>query len=223
LYSPASPIGDLHQAVTWLGFKQVYQLVAAVVGARTLGPAQTGYGISKGELWQHSVATAVAAQVLARRLGDDENLIFTAALLHDLGKIVLSEALEHIYVQLIEETEKNQSSLLETEKKLLGVQHAEVGGRLLTRWKFPEPIVSAVWFHHQPRGAAPHERLASYLYLGNLIAHFLGYSYGHQALALRARAESLDILGLSAESLPHYMIDTVEQLALVNALFTSLV
>ncbi|MFM1945175.1 MAG: hypothetical protein RI897_4157 [Verrucomicrobiota bacterium] len=223
-YSPSTSIGDLSQAVTWLGFKQVYQLVTAVVGARTLGPEQKGYGLGRGELWQHTVASAVAAQVMARRIGeDDENLVFTAALLHDVGKIVLSEALEHIYAKLVEETEQKQHSLLEAEKRLLGVQHAEVGGRLLSRWKFPVPIVSAVWWHHQPKAAKPHDRLAAYVYLSNLIAHFLGHSYGHQALAMRGRAEALEILGLSPETLPHYMIETVEQLTLVNAMFKSLV
>jgi putative nucleotidyltransferase with HDIG domain len=222
LYAPSSRIGDLHQAITWLGFKQIYQLVAAVLGARTLGAAQKGYGIGRGELWQHSVASAVAAQLIARKTGDDENLAFTAALLHDLGKIILSEALEHIYAKLVEDSEKNQHSLLESEKRLLGVQHAEIGGRLLARWKFPDQIIGAVWFHHTPKGADPHHRLAAKVYLGNLIAHFLGHGYGHQALALRGRADALEILDLSPEALPHYMIETVEQLALVNALFTNL-
>ncbi len=221
-YAPASRIGDLSQAVTWLGFRQVYQLVTAVIGSRTLGPAQKGYGIDKGELWQHAVATAVAAQLLARKVGDDESLVFTAALLHDVGKIVLSEALEQVYAQLIEDSQHNQHSLLEAEKALLGVHHAEIGGRLLARWKFPDAIVNAVWFHHQPRGAAEHERLASLIYLGNLIAHFLGHSYGHQAFALRGRAEALEILDLNPDTLPHHMMETVEQLAVVNAMFTSL-
>jgi putative nucleotidyltransferase with HDIG domain len=221
-YAPATPIGDLHQAITWLGFKQIYQLVAAVIGARTLGPAQSGYGIDKGELWKHSVGAAVAAQLIARRLGDEENIVFTAALLHDIGKIVLSEALDQIYAKLLEETRGQQVSLVDSEKKLLGVQHAEVGGRLLARWKFPENIVAAVWFHHSPKGAAPHDRLAALVYVGNLIAHFLGHGYGHQALALRGRTEALEILGLSPESLPRYMIETVEQLALVEAMFHSL-
>lgn len=222
-YAPASRIGDLNQAVTWLGFRQVYQLVTAIVGSRTLGPAQKGYGIDKGELWQHSVAAAVAAQLLARKVGEDESVVFTATLLHDIGKIVLSEALEHIYTKLIEDSEQKQHSLLEAEKALLGVQHAEIGGRLLTRWKFPDTIVSSVWFHHQPKGASPHHRLAALVYLGNLIAHFLGHSYGHQALALRGRADALEILQISPDTLPQHMIETVEQLALVNAMFTSLV
>jgi putative nucleotidyltransferase with HDIG domain len=218
-FATASPADDLQEAVMRLGFKEVYRLVAAVTGSRALAPAQTGYGINQGELWRHSVTSALAAQLIAQRLGEDENLVFTATLLHDLGKIVLSEALENAYSKILEETEKNQQSLLETEKKILGCDHAEVGGRLLERWKFPDAIVGAVWYHHAPRSADPNHRLASFVYLGNMIAHFLGHGFGHQAFALRGRAEALEILELSPSALPHYMIETVEQMTLVEAMF----
>lgn len=218
-FAQAIPASDLQEAVTRLGFRQVYQLVAAVSGARALAPPQKGYGIEPGELWKHSVTTAVAARLMAADHGDDENMVFTAALLHDIGKIVLSEALEHIYAKLVDETEQHQQSLLEAEKKLLGVQHAEIGGRLLARWKFPAPMVSAVWFHHHPAAAKPYDRLASYIYLGNMVAYFIGHGYGHQAFALRGRAEALQILNLSADSLPQYMIRTLENYEAIQTLF----
>lgn len=212
-------VDDIQEAIQRIGFQQVYQIVLAVSGSRVLGPEQKGYGIAEGELWKHSVCTAVAARTMAEELGEDRNVVFTAALMHDIGKLVLAQALESIYSKVIEETESNQYSLLETEKKLLGVQHAEIGGRLLARWKFPANLVSAVWFHHQPRAAAAHERIASFVYLGNMITHFLGHGYGHQAFALRGRAEALDILDLSADDLPKFMIKTLEQFDQVQKLF----
>ena len=218
-FGAATAATDLNEAITRLGFQQVYQLVAAVSGARALTPAQKSYGLDAGELWKHSVAAAIAAQLIAKKLGDDESLVFTATLLHDIGKIVLTDALEHIYGKLLDESQKEQASLLEMEKKLLGVQHAEIGGRLLARWKFPANLVSAVWFHHQPKAAEPHQRLASYVYLGNMIAYFMGHGYGHQAFALRGRTDALEILELSPDSLPRFMIQTFDKLQLVETLF----
>ncbi|MBK8001098.1 MAG: HDOD domain-containing protein [Verrucomicrobia bacterium] len=217
-FAGASPASDLQEAVTRLGFRQVYQLVAAVSGSKMLGPAQKGYGIDAGELWEHSVVSAVASQLIARNCGEDESLAFTATLLHDIGKIVLVEALEHIYTDLVENSQSEQTPLIETEKRLLGVQHAEIGGRLLARWNFPENIVNAVWFHHQPSGAQAHQRLASFVYLGNMVAYFMGYGFGHHAFALRGRTEALDILNLKPECLPEYMIKTFEQLQMVKSL-----
>lgn len=217
-FAGASPASDLQEAVTRLGFRQVYQLVAAVSGSKMLGPSQKGYGIDAGELWEHSVVSAVAAQLIARNSGDDESLAFTATLLHDIGKIVLAEALEHIYTDLVENSQSQQTPLIETEKRLLGVQHAEIGGRLLARWNFPENIVNAVWFHHEPSGAQAHQRLAAQVYLGNMVAYFMGYGFGHHAFALRGRTEALDILNLKPECLPEYMIKTFEQLQMVQSL-----
>ncbi|MDB6129065.1 MAG: metal dependent phosphohydrolase [Verrucomicrobiales bacterium] len=218
-FASSSTTCDLQEAVTRLGFQTIYRMVAAVSGAKALSAPQKGYGIDGGELWKHSVTAAVAAQLVAKRRGDDENLVFTATLLHDIGKIILSGALENIYATLIQQTQANQQCLLEAEKKLLGVQHAEIGGRLLARWKFPPNIVAAVWFHHSPANANPHQRLASYIYVGNMIAHFMGHGYGHQAFAMKGRAESLEILDISADLLPHFMIETFEQLQVIETLF----
>ncbi len=219
-YFAALPTTDLQEAVTRLGFQQVYQLTTAATGARLLSSAQKGYGLDQGELWKHSVAAAVAAQVIAKKTGCDQNLIFTAALLHDIGKVILAQSVDGVYSQLLHETEANQQSLAEAEKKILGVDHAEAGGRLLNRWKFSADIVAAVWFHHFPKAAGPHARLAAHVYLGNMIAHFMGCGYGHLTFALRGRADALTILGLSAESIPQFMVETFAQMHVIEAFFS---
>lgn len=216
----ATPASDLAEAVQRIGFNQIYRIVASVSGSRLLSPPQRGYGFAAGELWKHSVAAGVAAQCLAEDLGeDDANTIFTAALLHDIGKIVLAGALVDKYTNLVQETEASQRSLLEAERTILGVQHAEIGGRLLAQWHFPTDLVAGVSFHHQPGEAGPHDRVAAFVYLGNLIAHFMGYSYGHQAFAFRGRDEALEILRLTPEQLPQFMIATFDRLLVVESLF----
>jgi putative nucleotidyltransferase with HDIG domain len=219
-YGAGTPTADLQEGITRLGFQQVYQLVTAAMGARMLTSPQPGYGFDEGELWKHSVAVAVTAQLMAVRLGDDQNLVFTAALLHDIGKTVLAKALESVYPKLVRETELNQQSLLEAERKLLGVQHAEVGARLLERWKFAPNVVAAVWFHHAPKGAGKHQRLAAYIYLADMIAHFMGHGYGHMAFALRGRADALTILGLTSESIPQFLMEAFDEMNKVEALFS---
>lgn len=218
-FASALPVSDLEEAVNRLGFKQVFRIVASISGSRALGTKQKGYGMDEGELWRHSVTTAVAAQLIAAEAGVEANVAFTAGLLHDIGKIILSEGLEQVYSKILDEVDKNQLSLLETEKKLLGVQHAEIGGRLLARWKFPAPLVAAVWFHHTPKYANPHDKLASCVYLGNMIAYFIGNGFGHQAFALRGRAEALDILNLKPDDMPRFMIQTFENFDSIEALF----
>ena len=217
-FAGVTPVDNLAEAVCRLGFGQIYQLVLAATGAGLLGGAQKAYGLNRGELWQHSVTSAVAAQIIARELNGDENLVFTAALLHDLGKIVLTEALNDRYAALVDQSQLRQTALIEVEKQLLGVQHAEIGGRLLARWNFPSTIVNAVWRHHEPEEAGADCRLAAYIYLGNMISYFMGFGYGHQPLALRGREGALSILGLKSDCLPDFMIRTFEKLRVVEAM-----
>lgn len=217
-FAAGTPVDNLGEAVARLGFRQVFLVVAALIGVQVLGNTQKGYGIDRGELWKHSVAAAVAGELIARDVGEDPSVVYTATLLHDIGKIVLSESMEQLYDKLIEDAERNQHSLLETETALLGVQHAEIGARLLTRWRFPANLVTGVRFHHNPQSAGDHQRLAAFVYLGNLVAHFMGYGYGHLTFALRGRTEALDILGLRPDVMPKYMISTFERLEMIDAL-----
>jgi len=221
-FGTATPTTDLNEAVTRLGFQQVYKLVTAATGARLLGSAQEAYGLMQGELWKHSVASAIAAQLVARKLGDNENLVFTAALLHDIGKTILSHSMTEAYAKLIKESDANGCAVLETESKLFGINHAEVGGQLLQHWKFAPNIVAAVWFHHAPKGAGAHQRLASCVYLGNMIACFMGHGYGHSAFATRARTEVMSTLNLNSQSIPQFMMEAFEQIELIDALFSIL-
>lgn len=218
-YSRGTPIDNLQNAVTRLGSKQLTNIVVTVTSAATLSRPQKGYGVEAGQLWDHAVTTAVAAEYVAKDLQIDDQVVFTAALLHDLGKIVLSVALEEMYEKVVHETEHNSLSPLEVEMKLLGVTHAEVGGRLLEIWKLPPNLIAAIRHHHQPSAAGEHQRLASCVYIGNFIAYFMGHGYGRHSLDLRARDETLKILGLTAEQMPGYMEKSFERLNAVKHLY----
>ena len=212
-------VANLQEAVTRLGLHEIYKLVASVIGLRSLGVRCAGYGMQSGDLWKHAVTSATAAQLMAQDLGDDACLCFTAALLHDIGKIVLTEVLEDIYTELVERTISHRISLMESEKLLLGVHHAEIGARLLERWNFPEVLVTSVRHHHNPSEATPHERIAACVYLGNVVSNYMGHNYGELAFAQHGREDALNILGINAEDVPKYMIKTFDQFGVVEQLF----
>ena len=201
-------VSDLDEAVTQVGFNTIYRLVAMVIGEGLLGSEQPGYGIGTGGLWEHSVRTAVAARVMASKLGGEENLAFTAALLHDIGKLVLGVFLEGSGQSVPRLTGPSGLSFLEAEKAVLGVEHAEIGGRVLEEWNFPENLVSAVRHHHNPAQARPHEQLAAYVHLGDIIAHCLGQAQGYESFAARTRAEALQILEISPKEMDTLVLET---------------
>ncbi len=212
----SEPVQHLPDAVTHLGFNEIYRLVAVVIGKSTLGAAQRGYGMLTGELWRHSVVTAVAGKVLAQTLGEDENLVFTAALLHDIGKLVLSPSVAQSYPAVSRAIALSGRSFLEAEKAIIGVEHSEIGGRMLANWSFPENLVQAVWHHHDPMEARPYETLAACVYLADLIAHLMGHGHGLQSHAVRGRGEVLDMLEITPREIEAFIIETDTALKAAN-------
>ena len=197
-FGMSQPVSDLSVAMACLGFNEIYRIVTTVILESSLGKAQNGYGIGEGQLWEHSLVAAFSSRMLAKDLGMDENIAFTAGLLHDIGKLVLNGSMEGKLDQILEQTEGPEpKSLLEAERELLGMDHSEVGGRVLEKWKFPTPMVSAVRFHHAPSDARPDEQLAALVYTGDLVAHMIGYCHGHQSFAVRGRADALEILEIT--------------------------
>jgi len=171
-FGGSTPVSDVRGAVNRLGFKAVYQVIAAVSAAQFLRPAQPS-GLDVGELWTHSVTVAIAAQFLAEDIGIESGLLYTAGLLHDMGKVVLDEAYGADYAGLLAEGAPFGRRLAELEKARFGVDHAEAGGRLLERWKFSTPLVASLRFHHNPSAAGDAARLAAVVDLADILAHSL--------------------------------------------------
>jgi putative nucleotidyltransferase with HDIG domain len=110
-----------------------------------------GFAIS--QLWDHAMRTAQ----IARRIMEVERAdvalaedAYTAALLHDIGKLMLANNLPEPFQQALTLTQEKNSPFVEAEQEVFGANHAGVGAYLLGLWGLPAPIVEAVAFHHQP-------------------------------------------------------------------------
>ncbi len=95
-------VTSLDDAMLYLGTVKVLQLVMSVHTNNMLSSEQRGYGLEPGVLWKHSVAVALASSLFAQRLRlPDANLVFTAGLLHDIGKVILNEYVAEDFAEII--------------------------------------------------------------------------------------------------------------------------
>jgi putative nucleotidyltransferase with HDIG domain len=212
------PIASLNEAVLRLGFEQILRLVVASCGAQVIRSKGMKEETVQRQLWSHSVVSAISAQTIAKMRDLDQNLAFTAALLHDIGKTVMWDVLGEKYASLLEEVQQNHYALLDTEKRVLGLDHAELGGRLLARWKLPLNLVAAVCFHYNPPAATPHQTLAACVYFGNFVANELGYSC-HRSTPAPGRAYVFEqLLKLKPGEEAQQMSAIQEDFAAVQAL-----
>jgi putative nucleotidyltransferase with HDIG domain len=110
-------------------------------------------------LWEHSYQVACMSRQIAmtQQLNKEfADAAFTAGLLHDTGKLVLSTRVPETYTQVLETTQQTGQPDWKIEKEMLEFNHADIGGYLLKLWGLPDHIVSAVVFHHEP--ALSHEK-----------------------------------------------------------------
>ena len=104
-------------------------------------------------LWEHSMASASYAKRIAVLEHCNQHLVdecFTAALLHDAGKLIMAYALHDQYRRVLELIKKEGRGLADAEREVFGCGHAEIGAYLFGLWNLPASIIEAVAWHHQP-------------------------------------------------------------------------
>jgi putative nucleotidyltransferase with HDIG domain len=162
-------VGSLKHAVTLLGLKRFSQIAVSASMSKTMNKAVEGYGLSPGELWFHSIAVSNTAEAIAKyKKFDETNDVFTPALLHDMGKLVLGEFVEE-ELQKIQSITANGVPLDLSENMVLGTDHAEIGALILDRWSIPVDIVNAVRWHHNPERNKKPTVKSDMVYLSNLM------------------------------------------------------
>jgi putative nucleotidyltransferase with HDIG domain len=171
-FGRTEPVVNVEDAIAQIGYDVVFLAASAISAANCLHTSPTT-DLDAGLLWKHSVITAFGTQYIAKSAGLDGSLLFTAGLLHDLGKVVLAEAHGPDYTRLLDPIKRGPSPLVEVEIARYGFSHADVGACLLERWKLPAPLVASVRFHHNPAGAGGECRLAACVCGGNLLAFSL--------------------------------------------------
>ena len=143
-------IDNVHDAIMYLSRQNVFWAVMAA-GISRFFQNRPGYETEARELWEHSVGTALMSQILARKIIEHEDSrLFTAALLHDIGKVILGEFVTEKYHDIKNLISVRTCSFLEAEEAVLGVNHAKIGGVITKVWNFPQDIQQAIAYHHRP-------------------------------------------------------------------------
>lgn len=142
-------IAKIEDAMTYLGFNTIKQLVLAI-GVFQQGSAHRNLaGLSLEGLQEHGLFVGSLAYRLFKDKQQKEDA-FTAGLLHDIGKLILATGLPDHIRKVAAAMHTEGGFMHAVEERLCGVTHAEVGGYLLGLWGLPCPIVEAVANHHAP-------------------------------------------------------------------------
>lgn len=215
-------IATLNDALRYLGTVKVLQLVMAVHANSLLSRAMSGYQLAPGILWRHSVAVALASAAFSQRVrtdGGNPNLAFTVGLLHDVGKVVLSEYVAREFAEIMRLLTERKTNFSEAEQQVLGFSHAAIGGMVAEKWQLPEPIVRCIRYHHEPSVLEPPDWLTDIVYLADCVCLMLGIGLGSDELHYRADPRVMERCGLYEPDLELVGAQMLVELRRVDEMF----
>ncbi|MDR7415652.1 MAG: HDOD domain-containing protein [Armatimonadota bacterium] len=216
LYLRARRVATLREAVVLVGFAAVRSLLVSAVAYDAFRPGAPGYGLDRVQLWQHSLAVATVARRLAGSRERDAEAAFVAGLLHDIGKLALSSALQEQYPAVLEAVAGGMD-FVEAERAVLGCDHAQVGAEAARRWNLPDPLITAIAYHHRP-DEPEDPGLADAVHVADALCLMLGVGVGTDQLLHRCSEGALRRLGLSADEIPLLLVGLADLLAEVASL-----
>lgn len=170
-------ITSLRHAVARLGLREVDRIctvLSVVETFRGMGPH-----LDHEVFWRHSLMAGIASRIIHRlgqrspSIGEDE--AYLAGLLHDIGILILDQYFPSLYERSRKEAAQSSLSCPQEERRLLGMDHGEIGALILNRWNMSPAMVQAVAWHHQPsRCDAQYRGLVCTVHLADSICIELG-------------------------------------------------
>lgn len=201
-YGRSRKVRTLNEAIIVLGFNAVRSMVIATSAHGMF--ISGGNTVAQAKLWQHSLSTATAARQIATQIKHPKKEeIFVAALLHDVGKLVLLQKLPEWYLRIIGEVEKLGCSFGSVESRVLLFDHCDVASVLLSKWSFPASLVRAISCHHQPPALRSGDvvPIAQVINLANYMAKKLDVGFDDEKVENLTDLESAQSMALDEETL----------------------
>lgn len=162
-------IATVDRATVILGFKAVTSLVLGISVFDNFRLTKNETTIDLDELWKHSMGCAVAAHIISDKSGGvDRKTVLTAAILHDIGKVIMDRFFSREYAKTLRTVRNNGLSMAKAEENVMGFNHADAGGWFCDEIAFPSVLVSPISFHHNVDGVdKEHELITSIVHIAD--------------------------------------------------------
>ncbi len=202
-YSGGSKLTQIKEAVVFLGYKTVKSLILSIAIKDIFNEKQSKWFHYKS-YWLHSIATAFIAQEIAKTLSiKSEEEIYSAGLLHDIGKAVflVSDALD--YKKAVSLVEEKNYSFIKAEREIFNFDHADVSAFLFRYWELPTSLVKPVNNHHLSTEylISKNDRASFIIKVANELAHLSGFTSHPGEPPYKTSTTLIEKLGIEKEDL----------------------
>lgn len=225
-YGIPGEVTDVQRALAFLGFNTLAQLVLGL-SVFSLFPAEGDDEFPLLEFWRHALATAVCAEVIAKRVKYPKpEECFTCGLLHDIGKIVMHQIANDMLLNVVRHAKEHKKSFVEAESDLDVPGHAFLGEYIAAKWGLPQVIRSAIRYHHldvrQAATILPGNKPSIYIVsLANALVVGLGIGHSGDYSDGGLRSYMHEALGLSEFDLEQIRKQTLEEMKKAGSFLTA--
>lgn len=161
-------------------------------------------------LWEHSLGVGVASSLIARKLGLPEcEEIATAGLLHDIGKVIISQKCHEAEARIRSGVRGKQLTVQEAEREILGTDHAEVGAWLAKCWFLPDKLSEPIAFHHDVDQAVNHRVKTAVVQIADVLVKAAGFGDSGDTYVPRIQESAWEVLKLADQ----HLVELVDELA----------
>lgn len=212
-FSGADRIDSLRQAFVRLGSRRLLQIIIAQGVAARLAARLEGYALAPRMLLDHSLGVAVTSENLARLLHlDTREMLFTAGLLHDMGKMVLDPFVQEAHTEFDRALAEPDTPFDAVEADVLGITHAEAGALLMTQWSFPDDVVEIVKHHHHPDRAEHYMNETLMVHFADALVYSQGLGNGIDGFRYPVADDAAKRLGIRSRDIERVASNTLDQL-----------
>jgi HD-like signal output (HDOD) protein len=163
-YSGGNACYTVDEAVSRVGYDEIYELVSYAVASQVLVRPLSAYQIEADDLWTRSVACALAAEFVAAQTGVDQSIAYTVGLMHNVGMVAMDEWIFRHAPGTRLPSGGLPREACDAERALFGYHQAEAGAAMLRSWEFPLAMTEPVRWQYAPRGTIGHQRTSCLLH-----------------------------------------------------------
>jgi putative nucleotidyltransferase with HDIG domain len=182
---------------------------------RTMKTAAPLYALSEDDFWLHSATASLAVKAIVKETKNRKipESAAIAALIHDIGKLIMARYLSADPTSIIKLCEEKNYTFVEAEKELFNCDHAEVGANIAHKWAFPDQIGDAIARHHDVAPTDP-DLMLDAVVMSNIVAKSIGMELGAAGLNYKSDvAGPKQRIGLSTDGFDRVCIQTAEWVA----------